>query len=170
MSIDNSQSDNQNQKDQTTQGIDHIQPNPGAVLQILCDHYIHQNNLMWNVFFQSITLQLSILAGAYGFRGTSFSPLVLLLGSTLLALLSLLIKKYQVDRDCNLGLMNDLGHICLPDGNIHNNNSMFTFVMRPKGFMSLHSGKSIMVIILMGFYAMNIIFSMLLFTNPKFLS
>jgi hypothetical protein len=75
-----------------------IEPNPGPLLQCLWNHYIHQNTLMWNSFFRTLTHQLALLAGAYALRGTYFAPAILLAGSTLFAILFLLSKKYERDK------------------------------------------------------------------------
>ena len=147
-----------------------IEPNPGAVLQVVCNQYIHQNTLMWNVFFRSVTLQLSILAGAYTFRGTYFSPLVLMSGTVLIVILSLLTKKYQEDRDYNLILIDDLSRLLMPQDKlnpIRSRNLIFSSSAEAKGIKSLLTGKAIAAIVLGGFAALNFIVAVSLLLNPK---
>jgi hypothetical protein len=144
-----------------------IEPNPSAIFQVACNHYIHQNTLMWNVFFRSVTLQLSILAGAYTFRGTYFSPLVLISGTVLIVVFSFLAKKYQEDRDYNLKFINNLAQLLIPqDKSLDiSKNSMFPFSEEAKGIKYLFTGKSIATIVIGGFAAINFFVAISLLIN-----
>lgn len=155
-----------------------IEPNHGAVLLAMCNQYMHQNTMMWNVLFRSITLQLAILAGAYTFKGTYFSPVVLIAGSTLIFLLTNLAYKYQVDRDYNLKFIDNLSLTLisqdikdivnvLPIRNENpGKNLIFPSSLDVKGWRFLRSGKFILAVGFGEFFLINIAVAICLLFNP----
>ena len=77
-------------------------------------YFIHQDQLIWNIFFTIIAIQSGILFSSYTLRKSWLSIVILSFGIIFTIIILLLARKAEKDRDVSVLLISDLVNNLIP--------------------------------------------------------